>query len=97
MSSIAKLFRFLLTQKLTTADISRDDINASILGELLEEFSLNREINWFLPESEIISSAKGVKKQRTYEFENWVSEDIWNVITGMLTSILWSICWLLYH
>lgn len=97
MSSIAKLFRFLLTQKLTTADISRDDINASILGELLEEFSLNREINWFLPESEIISSAKSVKKQRTYEFENWVSEDIWNVITGMLTSILWSICWLLYH
>ena len=67
---------------MTTTDISRDDINASILGELLEEFSYNREANWFLADSEVISKAKSIKKQRSYEFENWVSEDIWNVITG---------------
>ena len=78
------MFRFLLAQKLTTSDISRDDINASILGELLEEFSYNREANWFLPDSEVISKAKSIKKQRSYEFENWVSEDIWNVITGKI-------------
>ena len=78
--------RMSVAEKITTEEVTALDVNASILGELLEEFNVIREGYWYTETDKVISQAKNNAQQLQYEFENGTSEDIWNLIIGNIAT-----------